>query len=679
MMRSKVNFPISSLLLGTLLLFCLLSIVGVNRIVNRWTETVFAQLRQDALYHQSQILVNNIDSVTENCHLILQDYAAFPVIAHGVMQPEFALANIADFMDGLAILGHKCLLVLLDYRGKTIYATRATPKFDYTRDPWIHNIMTGKLRHYAGISTDKDHFFFRIAVPVRYAQHNEGVLVAELPVSQWKQQFRKTYPLDGAYLELRFQNQIFASFGSKISAPGQTRQLGHLNLDMYYQLDPSRLEYQRELLLLKLFTGLMISFIVVALLAYLVVRWGFIKSLIRLRDSIGSLATNRFHGNVETEQRITEIRQLAAAFNDMAHKIIDREKALTVAKAQLEEQVAARTAELRHELDEKLKTEDELKKIQEELEDRVKKRTRELESTNQELQNTLQKLANTQGMLLQNEKMASIGQLAAGIAHEINNPAGYVASNLKTLSEYVHDFKTAIVQYETAVQEWQSAGFIPEAQTRKLAGELEGLGLTTIRADIGDLLHDAHDGMKRISQIISNLKDFSHVNRNEVEEFDLNTVIEQTINVAWHELKYKAEVVRDFGDIPLISGFPGQLGQVIMNILVNAAQSIPQQGRITIKTWSETDRVYCSIADTGCGIPQNIVDKIFDPFFTTKPVGKGTGLGLNIAYNIITGHHGTITVNSALGEGTVFTIMLPIVFVEETESATSNEVPCSTR
>jgi len=662
-MSVRPSFSITSMLIAALLVFCLAIMICVNLIVNKWTKEVFLRLQQDDLLRQSQVLVNNIETSTENCRLALQDYAAFPVITHGVMQPEFALANIADFMDGLSVLGYKCQLVLLNFRGQVIHASMNAPKFDYSKEKWMSEIISGRQRHYAGISSYDGNFYFRIAVPVSYNRHIEGLLVAELPVSHWSSQFRKSSMLDNAYIELLCHDKTFAVFGRKSAAPIQKLELGHLDLSMLYQGNFTQLENNREILIINLSSALIVTFGVITGLGFLLAHFGFIKSLLKLRDSISSLAVNRFRGNIDAAQRITEIRELASAFNQMAVKIINREQALLAAKDGLERQVSERTAELRYELEEKQKTEAELKRIQEELEERVHRRTLELEQINQELKDALHELSNTQGMLLQNEKMASIGQLAAGIAHEINNPAGYVASNLATLAEYVRDFETLLDHYAKLVETLMSRGLLPEDQQRLIAEAEAKIDISGIRADIGDLLKDARDGMKRIAKIISDLKDFSHVNKDEVEDYDLNKVIDQTINIAWHELKYKVEIVREFGDIPIISGYPGQIGQVIMNMLVNAAQAIPRQGRITIRTWHENDRVLCSIADTGTGIPENIIQKIYDPFFTTKPVGKGTGLGLNIAYNIIKAHNGDIAVDSKIGEGTVFTISLPLVFV----------------
>lgn len=251
--------------------------------------------------------------------------------------------------------------------------------------------------------------------------------------------------------------------------------------------------------------------------------------------------------------------------------------------------------------------------------------------------------------LLQSEKMAAIGQLAAGVAHEINNPVGYVYSNLQTLSHYLSD----LFRLTDAVE--SSASLEDLQQIRK------SIDYDFLRGDLEDLLAESREGIERVKTIIAAMKDFSHTD--EEEEFryaDLHRGIETTLNVVNNELKYKAEIVRDFGDLPEVQCIASQLNQVIMNLLVNAAHAIEDTGIITIRTRSEGDHVTLEFEDNGKGIEPADLTRIFDPFFTTKPVGKGTGLGLSLSFNIIEKHHGQITAASTPGQGTVFRIRLPV-------------------
>jgi len=305
---------------------------------------------------------------------------------------------------------------------------------------------------------------------------------------------------------------------------------------------------------------------------------------------------------------------------------------------------------------EKLKAEEQLKSYSENLEKMVSERTAELKKTLSDLQNT-------QSQLLQSEKMASIGQLAAGVAHEINNPVGFVKSNLGTVNEYREDLTNLLDEYrtlETALQQEDGVsknGAIQKAveNIQKVKDEID---LGFVLDDYQNVINESIEGMERVTKIVADLKNFAHTDKGELEYADINKGIESTLNIVWNELKYKAEVKKDLGDIPLIKCYPRRLNQVFTNILVNAAQAIEKKGEIRIATRADNGHVEIRISDTGCGIPPEALSKIYDPFFTTKDIGKGTGLGLNVAYNIIEKHQGTIDVESEVEKGTTFIINL---------------------
>ena len=275
-------------------------------------------------------------------------------------------------------------------------------------------------------------------------------------------------------------------------------------------------------------------------------------------------------------------------------------------------------------------------------------------------------LRNIQMQLLQSEKMSSIGQLAAGVAHEINNPTGYVSSNLETLKEYFDCINSILGRYEVllgGVKEGLRSGISPESlssQADAIESSKEEINLSYILNDIPNLIKESRQGTEQIRKIVLDLKNFSHPGKVEFEHADIVKNIESTLNVVWNELKYKATIHKDYGELPPVMCIPQQLNQVFMNILVNAAHAIKDKGEIAIKTRRQDGHVEIAIRDTGCGIPKANISKIFDPFFTTKEVGKGTGLGLNVAYNIVKKHSGTIDVTSKVGEGTTFTILLPV-------------------
>lgn len=288
----------------------------------------------------------------------------------------------------------------------------------------------------------------------------------------------------------------------------------------------------------------------------------------------------------------------------------------------------------------------------------------ELIGKNKKLDETLAHLKATQSQILQSEKMAGIGQLAAGVAHEINNPIGFISSNLDALTDYMEDLSGLVNHFQDLEKllNDDASDQLSEAikqQVQTISDFEEQIEIEYLKDDIPELLKDCKEGTDRVGKIVGDLKSFAHPGNDEQMLIDINKGLESTLNVVNNEIKYKAEVIREFGELPMVEGFPQKLNQVFMNILVNAAQAIEEKGEIKIRTKTEGKYAVISISDTGCGIQKEHLSKIFDPFFTTKEIGKGTGLGMNIAYNIIEDHKGKIDVKSVVGKGTVFTIILP--------------------
>ncbi|WP_444994855.1 GAF domain-containing sensor histidine kinase [Aliikangiella sp. IMCC44359] len=282
------------------------------------------------------------------------------------------------------------------------------------------------------------------------------------------------------------------------------------------------------------------------------------------------------------------------------------------------------------------------------------------------LQKAHEELKSTQKQLIQSEKMASLGQIAAGVAHEINNPVGYVISNIDTLEEYTHTFISLINQY-TEVE-----NFFLQNKLNAIPKKLELIQLTKenddynfIKNDIGEMLEDSAQGLQRVKEIVANLKVFSHAGDSRLEEQNINQCIENTLKVIWNELKYTVTVNKHYGELPNIKCHIGQLSQVFMNLLVNAKDACGEQGHIEIQTQLKNNMVEITFSDNGEGIPDDKLSKIFDPFFTSKPVGKGTGLGLSVSYGIIEQHQGSIQVTSQVGKGTCFKILLPCNISQE--------------
>ncbi|GAA0750650.1 ATP-binding protein [Ideonella azotifigens] len=287
------------------------------------------------------------------------------------------------------------------------------------------------------------------------------------------------------------------------------------------------------------------------------------------------------------------------------------------------------------------------------LEAAVDERTQRLTQANLALQAEIAERKNLEAQLVQQEKLASIGQLAAGVAHEINNPIGYVFSNVGTLEGYLADLFRMLDAYEQTPA---------AAQLRALREELQ---IDYLKDDVPSLMRESKEGIGRVRQIVQDLKDFSHVDAlQEWQMVQLHQGIDSTLNILGSELRDKADVVKEYGQVAEIECLSSQLNQVVMNLVVNAAHAMgdrgDKRGRIVIRTGCADGEAWFEVTDNGSGIPSKVLPRIFDPFFTTKPIGKGTGLGLSLSYGIVQKHQGRITVDSEVGRGTTFRVTLPL-------------------
>ena len=295
------------------------------------------------------------------------------------------------------------------------------------------------------------------------------------------------------------------------------------------------------------------------------------------------------------------------------------------------------------------------------LESRVQERTRELADTNsalererQALEDSIASLQQAQARLLQSEKMAAVGQLAAGVAHEINNPIGFVNSNLGSLAGYVEHMLTLLAAYE------KTRVLMPAAMRAGIERLPAHAELDYIREDAPQLLRDCKEGLARVKRIVNDLRDFARVDTADWASADIHAVLDSALQVVANEIKYKADVVKEFANLPPVVCNAAQLGQVFVNLLVNAAQAMEGRGTITLRTGAAQDGVWIDISDTGAGMSAETQKRIFEPFYTTKPVGQGTGLGLSISWDIVKRHAGTLEVQSSPGHGTCFRITLPV-------------------
>lgn len=283
----------------------------------------------------------------------------------------------------------------------------------------------------------------------------------------------------------------------------------------------------------------------------------------------------------------------------------------------------------------------------------------DLEVRNEELVHGKAQLQRLQAQIVHSEKMASLGQLAAGIAHELNNPVGFVYGNLDILNQYFQDIMRLLDYYDQTC--------LPDDIALNLCSLKSEINYSRMREDLASIIDDCRNGVERIRDIVQNLRIFSRLDEAEFKKTDIHEGIESTIRMMSRYFSAgKIKLIRDYGALPLIDTYSGQLNQVWMNLLANAAQAVSSSssdgsGEVRITTRCDSETVNIAVSDTGCGIAREHIDRIFDPFYTTKPVGEGTGLGLSITFGIIERHGGKITVKTLLNEGSTFTVTLPII------------------
>ncbi len=358
----------------------------------------------------------------------------------------------------------------------------------------------------------------------------------------------------------------------------------------------------------------------------------------RLEEAALAVAEGDLYVNVKYHSK-DELGWLAQTFNEMIRSLREaREKA--------------------EEKSEKLRMQWEvLRETNEELQEKsnlLEKQKQQIEQKNRDLENALIKLKETQNQLVQSEKMASVGQLTAGIAHEINNPINFVSSNVSPLKRDIADLMQILKEYEEIVK--KSCKNSEFASVDELKEDLE---YDYIVKEVDDLLEGIEVGAQRTAEIVKGLRNFSRIDEDDQKKADIHQGIDSTLLVLHNELKRHIKIIKNYGDLPEVLCFPGKLNQVFLNIIKNASQAIEGEGTIEITTSASEENIKISIKDNGSGMDQETINKIYDPFFTTKEVGVGTGLGLSISYAIVQEHGGNIIVKSEPGKGSEFIITLP--------------------
>lgn len=397
-----------------------------------------------------------------------------------------------------------------------------------------------------------------------------------------------------------------------------------------------RLRESLDSMLARMVASTLLVSVFLCICIFVVLRYILLRPILDIRDAVARFEQMDFSSRT-SQQSSDELGQLGRSFNTMASTIQDYSE-------NMEQTISDRTLELTRK--------NEIIVLEKEVAEAATQAKTQLLAEQEVL---IKKLEDAQGQLLQSEKMASVGQLAAGVAHEINNPIGFINSNLNSLKGNVEDLLTVIAVYEKA--DTALSGHLDLLDAINKAKSAADLGF--LQKDIQSLIAESLEGVQRVKKIVDNLKDFSRVDSAEWQYANLENGLESTLNIVWNELKYKSEIKKEYAGLPEIECIASQLNQVFMNLMVNAAHAISDHGVITLRTGFDDSIVWVEVEDTGSGIKPEHLKRIFEPFFTTKPVGKGTGLGLSLAYSIIQRHHGKLDVQSEPGKGTAFRVTLP--------------------
>ena len=597
MIKTTVSFALAR--------FVFISCVGLAVIITSLVNNHVVELvntEYEKIAKREINTLNNNYRVLINHHLILlKDQSQASLFVQALMQPKSNLGKIKDYMAGLTLLGQKYDETLLDFEGTTLHSTLEN-SVNYKKFPWLNDLLSQKESHSIQILTIDGEFFWCIAFPVLYNQQVEGVLVANIPLDTIHSGQIDIDMLDGLMIEVVQGSQTIATFGKQVIGARQSIQWQDVGVSFNFTVDEANRNDALSNLVIQLASYIILAIVFTTLLAYLYGYRYFVKPILALSQLTSSLEKGNEHMALQEDLRFTEFAGLFKQFNNMSEKVAKRERAL--------------------------------------------------KQSYEQISNTNEELKQSESQLVQSEKMASIGVLAAGVAHEINNPIGFIRSNLEVLEDYFSDIEKYYHEFnETLASEEDKENH------KKLAKKYE---LEFLFKDSPPLIKSSISGVDRVTEIVKSLKTFARIDQPEKALVDINEGLSATLNMVHNELKYCCKVHVDLQSLPQVHVFPGKLNQVFMNLLINAGQAITAKGDIFVRTFVEEGNIVIEIEDTGSGIDSENITQIFTPFYTSKPIGEGTGLGLSISHQIIEQHNGKITVKSVLGKGSCFSVYIPI-------------------
>ena len=610
-----ISFPMAF----TIFIFSLSILLGLSLCVLVFfkVDSLVRENRADYIQQEMNSIAREFESYLFLRQQVISDYANFPIVLQTVMHPKTNEGSIQDFINDLTVLGSKVPLTLRDYEGNILYSTqnkeeqiafpkRANEENEENEKYFINIFPTNNLKT----------IYINLIMPIYYHNHVEGYLQADIPISDIASSLNLKERSQHHRIQFKHKHFIFLDLGDQKLHIMEHIDIGNTGVALSYQTQDQDLVSSRKSLILEMLIWLSIIWFVVNLISNKLGKKYLIMPLERLRQFSHELAEGKIKEIDSTTDaepyQLLEINDLEHNFQEMAKKVTQREVSLNQAKDSLQE-----------------------------LNDR---------------------LVEHQQQLLHSEKLASVGQLAAGVAHEINNPTGFVMGNIEVLKDYKEDLLSLFEHYqllENCIQNQDMNAILVKYEEIQLFKGKKNIQY--ILSDMDDLIKDSLDGTNRIKNIVQDLKNFSRVDSVKKNLTDLNEdVIETALRLVWNEIKYKCTLEKDLNPLPLYPCNSGELSQVILNLLVNASDAVTEKGIISISSRLMEDYIEIKISDNGSGINDNDLNKLFDPFFTTKEIGKGTGLGLSISHRIIEKHGGILSVASRINEGTVFTIMLPI-------------------
>ncbi len=597
MIKTTVSFALAR--------FVFISCVGLAVIItglvnNHVVELVNTEYEKIAK-REINTLNNNYRVLINHHFILLKEQSQGAVFVQALMQPQRNLGKIKDYMAGLTLLGKKYDETLLDFEGTTLHSTLDTA-INYKKFPWLDELLNKKDSSSIQILNIEGQYFWCIAFPVLYNQQVEGVLVANIPLDTIHSGQIDTEILDGLMIEVVKEGQTIATFGKLVIGAKQSIEWQDVGVSFNFTVDEESRNDALSNLVIQLATYIILAIVFTTLLAYFYGYRYFVKPILALSQLTSSLEKGTEHKSLQEDLRFSEFASLFKQFNHMGEKVAKREQAL--------------------------------------------------KQSYEQISNTNEELKQSESQLVQSEKMASIGVLAAGVAHEINNPIGFIRSNLEVLEDYFSDIEKYYHEFNETL-----ASDEEKANHKKLAKKYE---LEFLFKDSPPLIKSSISGVDRVTEIVKNLKTFARIDQPEKALIDINEGLSATLNMVHNELKYCCKVHVDLQPLPQVHAFPGKLNQVFMNLLINAGQSITGKGDIFVRTFIDESYIVIEIEDTGTGIDSDDIAQIFTPFYTSKPVGEGTGLGLSISHQIIEQHDGKITVRSELGKGSCFSVYIPI-------------------